>query len=107
MGDDNRKPGEGAPEMTEYEEFCRFHAAIVGQIVPGIGKNPTPFTEACIGRAIAVLEQYFPEDANVLRKGGICPTMAHSQNGWMTRPMGRMIRLVEKHWSRRRWLAEP
>jgi hypothetical protein len=82
--------------MTEYEDFCRFKTAMMGEIVPGKGEKPTPFVNACIDRALAILEQYFPEDAEALRAGWICSTMAHSPNGWMTRPMGGMLRGVEK-----------
>jgi len=62
----------------------------------------TIFVDACIERAISRLEIYFPEDAARLRTGGQCVTTAHSKNGWLTRPMGRMLSLVEGAVSRMR-----
>jgi len=60
------------------------------------------FTDACIEHVIARLELYFPTDAALLREGERCATQAHSPNGWMTRPMGRMLQLCENSVARMR-----
>jgi hypothetical protein len=56
----------------------------------------TEFTRACESRAIEILGKYFPEDAALIAVGKPPATIAHSPNGWMTRPMGEMLRCTEK-----------
>lgn len=56
----------------------------------------TVFARACEERAIAILGKYFPEDAALIAAGNPPATLAHSPNGWMTRPMGELIRCTER-----------
>lgn len=80
----------------EYLAFQDFHAAQMGQFVPGLGHQASPFVLACIEQAIATLERHFPEDAALLRAGDQPATIADSSNGWMVRPLGHMILPIQR-----------
>jgi hypothetical protein len=60
----------------------------------------TTFRDACITRAIDCLEEDFPVEAAMLRRGEKVTPVIHSKNGWMTRVLGdelvRTIFSIEK-----------
>jgi hypothetical protein len=87
---------------SEYSAYQEYHAAMMGQRVPGMGRQESPFALACIQRALEVLEKYFPEDAALIRAGKASRTQPDSPNGWQKTQMGDLITIVERTVARMR-----